>query len=53
MNSLSEKQLSLIDVMDNIQVETRDQITQLNKRISSLEKYVVNLNDELNTLKNN
>ena len=40
MNSLSQKQLSLIDVMDNIQMETQGQIKQLNKRISKLEKNV-------------
>ena len=52
MNSLSEKQLSLIDVMDNIQMETQGQIKQLNKRISKLEKNLEELNNELYYLKN-
>ena len=52
MNSLSEKQLSLIDVMDNIQMETQGQIKQLNKRISKLEKNVEELSNELYYLKN-
>ena len=52
MNSLSQKQLSLIDVMDNIQMETQGQIKQLNKRISKLEKNVEDLNKELYYLKN-
>ena len=52
MNSLSQKQLSLIDVMDNIQMETQGQIKQLNKRISKLEKNVEELNNELYYLKN-
>ena len=51
MNSLSQKQLSLIDVMDNIQMETQVQIKQLNKRISKLEKNVEELNNELYYLK--
>ena len=51
MNSLSQKQLSLIDVMDNIQMETQGQIKQLNKRISKLEKNVEELNNELYYLK--
>ena len=52
MNSLSEKQLSLIDVMDNIQMETQGQIKQLNKRISKLEKNLEELSNELYYLKN-
>ena len=52
MNSLSQKQLSLIDVMDNIQMETQGQIKQLNKRISKLEKNLEELNNELYYLKN-
>ena len=52
MNSLSQKQLSLIDIMDNIQMETQGQIKQLNKRISKLEKDVEELNNELYYLKN-
>ena len=52
MNSLSQKQLSLIDIMDNIQMETQGQINQLNKRISKLEKNVEDLNNELYYLKN-
>jgi len=52
MNSLSQKQLSLIDVMDNIQMETQGQIKQLNKRISKLEKNVEELSNELFYLKN-
>ena len=52
MNSLSQKQLSLIDIMDNIQMETQGQINQLNKIISKLEKNVEDLNNELYYLKN-
>ena len=52
MNTLSQKQLSLIDIMDNIQTETQGQIKQLNKRISKLEKNVEDLTNELYYLKN-
>ena len=52
MNSLSEKQLSLIDVMDNIQMETQGQIKDLNKRITKLERNIEELNNELYDLKN-
>ena len=52
MNSLSEKQLSLIDVMDNIQMETQGQIKELNKRITKLERNMEELNNELYSLKN-
>ena len=52
MNTLSQKQLSLIDIMDNIQMETQGQIKQLNKRISKLEKNVEDLTNELYYLKN-
>ena len=52
MNTLSQKQLSLIDIMDNIQMETQGQIKKLNKRISKLEKNVEDLNNELYYLKN-
>ena len=52
MNSLSQKQLSLIDIMDNIQMETQGQINQLNKRITKLEKNVEDLNNELYYIKN-
>ena len=53
MNSLSEKQLSLLDVMDNIQMDTQEQIKKMNKRISKLEKNVEELNEELYNIKNN
>ena len=52
MNSLSEKQLSLIDVMDNIQMETQGHIKELNKRISKLERTIEDLNNELYYIKN-
>ena len=52
MNSLSEKQLSLIDVMDNIQMETQGQIKELNKRITKLERNIEELNNELYYIKN-
>ena len=52
MNSLSEKQLSLIDVMDNIQMETQGQIKELNKRITKLERNMEELNNELYYIKN-
>ena len=53
MNLLSEKQLSLLDVMDNIQTDTQEQIKNMNKRISKLEKNIEELNDELYYIKNN
>ena len=52
MNSLSEKQLTLIDVMDNIQMETQGEIKDLNKRITKLEKNIEELNNELYYIKN-
>ena len=52
MNSLSEKQLSLIDIMDNIQMETQGQIKELNKRIGKLERNLEELNNELYSMKN-
>ena len=52
MNSLSEKQLSLIDIMDNIQMETQGQIKDLNKRITKLERNIEELNTELYDIKN-
>ena len=52
MNSLSEKQLSLIDVMDNIQMETQGHIKELNKRITKLERNIEDLNNELYYIKN-
>ena len=52
MNSLSEKQLTLIDVMDNIQMETQGEIKILNKRISKLERNIEELNNELYYIKN-
>lgn len=52
MNSLSEKQLSLIDVMDNIQMETQGHIKELNKRITKLERTIEDLNNELYYIKN-
>ena len=52
MNSLSEKQLSLIDIMDNIQMETQGEIKDLNKRITKLEKNIEELNNELYYIKN-
>ena len=51
MNSLSEKQLSLIDIMDNIQTETQGQIEELNGKIIKLERNVQDLNNELNYLR--
>ena len=52
MNSLSEKQLYLIDIMDNIQMETQGQIKELNKRIAKLEKNMEEFNNELDDIKN-
>ncbi len=52
MNSLSEKQLSLIDVMDNIQMETQGHMKELNKRITKLERTIEDLNNELYYIKN-
>ena len=51
MNSLSEKQLSLIDIMDKVYMETRGQIKDLNKKISKLERSMEDLNNELYYIK--
>ena len=52
MNSLSAKQLSLIDVMENIQTDAQQQIQSLNDKILSLDSLVDELTSELNELKN-
>ena len=52
MNSLSEKQVSLLDLMDNIRLETKGHIRDLNKRISKLERNMEELNNELAQIKN-
>ena len=52
MNDLSIKQLSLIDVMENIQTSATQKIKALNDKIFSLNSLIDNLTDELNELKN-
>ena len=52
MNDLSVKQLSLIDVMENIQTSATQKIKSLNDKIFSLNSLIDNLTDELNELKN-
>ena len=52
MNNLSNKQLSLIDVMGNIQTDAQQQIQLLNEKILSLDSLVDELTEELNQLKN-
>ena len=52
MNNLSVKQLSLIDVMENIQTDAQQQIQSLNEKIFSLDSLVDELTSELNQLKN-
>ena len=52
MNDLSVKQLSLIDVMENIQTSATQKIKALNDKIFSLNSLIDNLTDELNVLKN-
>ena len=52
MNSLSAKQLSLIDVMENIQTDAQQQIQYLNDKIFSLDSLVDELTSELNELRN-
>ena len=52
MNDLSVKQLSLIDVMENIQTSATQKIKALNDKIFSLNSLIDNLTDELNELKN-
>ena len=52
MNNLSVKQLSLIDVMENIQTDAQKQIQSLNEKIFSLDSLVDELTEELNQLKN-
>ena len=51
MNSLSAKQLSLIDVMENIQTDSQQQIKSLNDKIFSLDSVVDELTSELNELR--
>ena len=51
MNSLSEKQLSLIDIMDNVHMETQGQIKDLNKKLSKLERSMEDLNNEFYYIK--
>ena len=52
MNNLSSKQLSLIDVMENMQTETQQEIQSLNEKIFSLDSLVDELTSELNELRN-
>jgi len=52
MNNLSAKQLSLIDVMENIQTDAQQQIQSLNEKIFSLDSIVDELTSELNDLIN-
>ena len=47
MKSLSNKQISLIDAMENIQHNTQQQIEILNKKIINLESEVSDLNQQL------
>ena len=51
MNNLSSKQLSLIDVMESIQTEAKQEIQSLNDKIFSLDSLVDELTSELNELK--
>ena len=51
MNDLSVKQLSLIDVMENIQINATQKIKALNDKIFSLDSLVDDLTNELNELK--
>ena len=51
MNSLSSKQLSLIDAMENIQTDAQQQINSLNEKIFSLDSIVDELTSELNELR--
>ena len=51
MNDLSVKQLSLIDVMENIQTSATQKIKELNDKIFSLDSLVDDLTNELNELK--
>jgi hypothetical protein len=51
MNSLSAKQLSLIDAMGNIQTDAQQQIKSLNDKIFSLDSIVDELTSELNELR--
>ena len=51
MNSLSAKQLSLIDAMENIQTDAQQQIKSLNEKIFSLDSIVDELTSELNELR--
>ena len=51
MNSLSQKQLLLVDTLENIQSETQNQIENLNIKIFNLESKVDELSSQLNFLR--
>ena len=51
MNNLSIKQLSLIDAMENIQIDAQQQINSLNNKIISLDSLVDDLSSELEELR--
>jgi archaellum component FlaC len=53
MNSLSQKQIILIDTIDKIQSSTNDKINKLDNKILSLENNIESLNNKLNTIRSN
>ena len=53
MNSLSQKQIILIDTIDKIQSSTNDKINKLDNKIISLENNIESLNNKLNNIRSN
>ena len=53
MNSLSQKQIILIDTIDKIQSSTNDKINKLDNKILSLENNIESLNNKLNNIRSN
>ena len=51
MNSLSQKQLVLLDTIDQIQTDTTNQISGLNDKIEFLSQQIVGLSAELSVIK--
>ena len=52
VRELSEKQISLLDLMDDIQTTTQIKIEELNNRIITLEDTIKELNEQLYILQN-
>ena len=53
VRALSNKQISLLDLMDEVQINTQQQIENLNQKIIDLDIIVRDLNIQLSNLQNN